>query len=355
MLIAVYSLMQFLWAPALGALSDRFGRRPVLLVSLAGAVADNLVMAVAPVLGLFYVGRVLAGVTGANVAVANAYVTDVTAPADRARRFAQLNAWMGVGFVAGPVLGGWLGLTSLRAPFLGAAVLNLLNLLLALFVLPESHGPRPGKLSLPALNPLASLRGAFAVRTAGPLLTVYGVLSIIGQIGAVLWVIHGSDRYGWDSRMVGFSLASFGILHALLQATATGLLARKLGERRALLLSMLVDATGYVMLALASSGWMALAAIPVLCLGGIGPPLLQSQISATVAEERQGELQGVLASLASLAGIVTPVAIGSLYAATVRSSPGWAWVAGPLLYVPCLLLTAVRTRSSAQLAELREA
>lgn len=334
--LGLYALMQFLCAPVLGALSDRFGRRPVLLVSLAGAAVDYVFMALAPTMVWLFVGRAIAGVTGANMAVAQAYIADVTPEEQRARRFGLFSAAFGVGFIVGPVLGGLLGSMWLRSPFVAAAVLNGLNFALALWALPESHTARGGPLSLKGLNPLGSLRWAAAFPALAPLMTALAVLAVVGEIGGTVWVLYGEHKFGWDPWTVGLSLAGFGLFHALAQAFVAGPLAERFGERRALTVGIVADAAAYVLLALAAKGWMAFLLLPLFCLGGVGQPALASLLSNQVGEDQQGRLQGVLASLTSLASVIGPVAIAQAYFASEAWFPGLVWMIGAGLGLACL-------------------
>ncbi len=335
-LLAVFALMQFVCAPLLGALSDRFGRRPVLLLALAGAAVDYLLMAFAPTLEWFYVGRVVAGITGASMAVAAAYITDVTPEPERAHRFGLMGAAGGLGFVAGPALGGLLGEWSLRAPFLAAAALNALNLAMAFLVLPESRRAAPA--GRPQLNPLAALHRLRGTPALPPLVGVYAVLSLVGQLPATLWILYGQERFGWNTAIAGLSLAAYGAVHAVAQAFVTGPWVRWLGERRALLLGLLADGLGLVLLGLATQGWMAFALVPFFAAGGMTLPALQAMLSREVDDARQGELQGTLASLASLIGVVGPLAVTAAYAATRLRWPGLVWAGGALLYLLVLPL-----------------
>jgi MFS transporter, DHA1 family, tetracycline resistance protein len=333
--LAIYSLMQFVFSPILGSLSDRFGRRPVLLVSLAGAAVDYAVMALTPELWVLYLGRVIAGVTGANMAVATAYIADVSREDERARRFGYMNACFGLGFVAGPLLGGLVGTHSPRYPFLLAALFNGLNFLIGYLVLPESRPRETNRTVGTSFRPFASLRWVWGMTALLPLLTIYIVVQLVGQVGGTIWVIYGEERFGWDARMVGLSLAAFGTLHAVAQAFLTGPATRLAGERGSIVLGLLADGTAYVLMAFATDGWMAFALMPLFTAGGIAMPALQSLLSNQVVEEKQGELQGILTSLMSLAAVVGPIAVTELYAATSDSWKGAVWVAGAALYALC--------------------
>lgn len=335
-LLAAYALMQFLCAPVLGALSDRYGRRPILLLSLAGATIDYLIMATTPTLLVLVLGRLVAGITGATGAVAGACIADLTQGGERARYYGLLSACFGIGMMAGPVIGGLMGGISPHAPFLAAAILNGLNFLTACFLLPESHAGERRPLSLKTLLPAASFLWARGKTAVIALMAVFFVMQLVGQVPATLWVIYGEDRYQWDAATVGISLAAFGALHALVQALATGPVTARLGEKRALLLGMAADALGYVLLAFATRGWMAFPVMILLAAGGIGMPALQAMLSAQVDQERQGQLQGALAALSSLSSILGPLAVTAVYAASPNGWSGWVWIAGAGLYAACL-------------------
>ena len=331
----LYALMQFVFSPILGVLSDRYGRRPVLLLSLAGAVVDYLFMAMAPSLALLFVGRAIAGITGASMAVTSAYIADVTPEDQRSRRYGQLGACFGIGFIIGPVIGGLLGAYWVRAPFLAAAAMNAVNLLLTLWLVRESH-TRSSDVAPVSFNPLANLRWAAGFKALLPLMGVYVVLVLVGEIGGTIWVLYGEDKFAWDALTIGISLACFGAFHALAQAFVAGPIAERWGERRAMLIGILSDGSAYVVLALATSGWIAFALMPLFCIGGIGLPALQSLVSGSVGPDQQGKLQGVLASCASIASIIGPVCISTLYFASRGVFPGLVWLVGACLYTLCL-------------------
>jgi MFS transporter, DHA1 family, tetracycline resistance protein len=343
--LGLYALMQFLCSPVLGAISDRVGRRPVLLASLAGAAVDYVFMALAPSLAWLFVGRAIAGITGANMAVAQAYVADITPEAQRARRFGMFSAMFGVGFILGPVLGGFLGEAWTRAPFLAAATLNGLNLLLALFILPEPQRTRAQTFDRAALNPFVSLGWATAFPALLPLLAAFLILNLVGQVGGTLWVIDGEYKFAWDPWTIGFSLAGFGLFMALTQAFVAGPLAERVGERRAITIGIIADAVAYVAIALATKGWMAFLLLPMFCLGGVGQPSIQSLLSAQVDEGQQGRLQGVLASVASLASVIGPVIISQVYFASRGVFPGLVWTLGAALGLMCLPIMLLNGRT----------
>jgi DHA1 family tetracycline resistance protein-like MFS transporter len=344
--LSLYALLQFLCAPILGSLSDRFGRRPVLLVSMAGAVIDYIFMTLAPSFWWLFLGRAIAGITAANGSVAAAYLTDIVPEDRRARAFGYLSACFGLGFIIGPALGGLLGAYWLRAPFAAAAVLNALNLLVTLFVLPESHTARTDTLDRKAFHPFAPLRWALSFPALLPLLAMFIILALVGEVGGTVWVLYGQDKFAWDSIMVGLSLAGFGLFHALAQAFVAGPVSERWGERRAVIIGIAADTIAYIAIAFTTKGWFAFLLFPLFCIGGIGAPALQSLLSNQVDDADQGRLQGVLTSMTSLVSIVGPLIISEAYFASRGTFPGLVWVAGAALYLLCLPLLFGRTPGS---------
>lgn len=331
--LSLYALMQFLFSPLLGIWSDKVGRRPVLLASLAGATVDYLFLALAPSLSLLFVGRAIAGVTGASQAVASAYISDVTSEAQRARRFGQLSAFQGLGFIAGPLIGGLLGDRWVRGPFVAAAVLNGITFCVTLLLLREPARHHQAQQLESSLNPIKPFQWALSIPSLLPLLVIYMVFSLIGQVGASIWVIYGADQFAWTPFWIGVSIACFGLGHALAQAFIAGPLAERFGERFTLLVGVFADSTASVALGFATRGWIAFALMPLFCLGGVGFPALQSLLTRQADAQNQGRLQGVLASLLSLTSIVGPLAISALYFASRARFPGLVWVAAASLYI----------------------
>lgn len=349
LMLALYAAMQFMFSPVLGVLSDRYGRRPVLLVSLAGAAIDYVVMAFAPELWLLVIGRAVAGIISANMAVATAYITDISAENERARRFGYFHAMFGIGFIIGPVLGGILGDIWVRAPFLAAAVLNGLNFALAYFVLPESRkGVRGAKFSLESLNPFRPLRWAFTFKALLPLLAIFVIMNFVGTMYGTVWALFGQDTFNWNGLTIGLSLGIFGLFHAGAQALLTGPAAARLGERWAMVLGMAFEITALAIMGFATQGWILFALAPLFALGGIGMPALQSFTTRQVDSDSQGKLQGVLASLVSLAAVFGPLFFSFLYFQLKPTWPGLVWIAGGALYLLALpLLLGLRRGSDA--------
>jgi MFS transporter, DHA1 family, tetracycline resistance protein len=347
-MLALYSACQFLFSPILGVLSDRFGRRPVLLVSLAGAAIDYLIMAFAPHLWMLVIGRAIAGITSANMAVATAYITDITSEDERAQRFGLFHAMFGVGFIIGPVLGSILGDWWLHAPFLAAAILNGINFAIALFVLPESRqGQSDARFTRDTLNPFKPLAWALRFRALVPLMAIFLIMNFVGTVYGTAWAQFSEDRFAFSGLMIGLSLGAFGVFHALAQAFLTGPAVARLGERWALIVGMVFETGAMLTLAFASSGWLLFIMAPVFALGGIGMPALQSLTTRQVDADRQGQLQGVLASIVSIASVFGPLLFSLIYARIRGEWPGLIWLAAILIYLLALpLMLGIRRQAN---------
>ncbi|TLU71402.1 TCR/Tet family MFS transporter [Lichenicoccus roseus] len=339
LLVAAFAAMQFLFAPVLGALSDRYGRRPIMLLSLAGGTVDYLLTGFAPTLWLLFVARLIGGMTAANLAVVSAMIADLTPQEERAARYGTMNAVLGLGWIAGPALGGIFGQVSPVLPFLLAAGFNGLNLLLALFLLPEPPRSRAGMppIRLAQLNAFASLHWIGTLPRLAPLIALYAALCLLGQIPGSLWVLYGQARYGWGPAMVGWSFAWFGLLFALAQKLLPGPMNRRLGERRTLLAGIGLDALACALMGVANRGWMPFAITTLFGAGNVGMPALQSAMSREVGEDRQGELQGSLASLNSLASVAGPILATLAFGATRETMPGAVWFVAAVGYLACMV------------------
>jgi DHA1 family tetracycline resistance protein-like MFS transporter len=306
-LVALYAFMQFLFAPVVGGLSDRFGRRPVILISLLGAATSYLINGFAPALWCLFVARVIAGITGASFSAAGAYIADVTPPEKRAQSFGLIGAVFGLGFILGPALGGTLGDYGLRLPYFVAAGLNFVNLLYGFFVLPESlerANRRP--FSLARANPL----GAMKALTRHP--AVFGLsgtlmCSFMAQwILQSTWALYTQSRFGWTLGYVGVSLMVSGFCTALVQGLLVRSVIPRIGEKRALVVGLVMSVLSHFFMGLAGHGWMVLVLLLPMALGGLAGPSVQAIISRAVGPKEQGELQGSLNSLSMIAAVVAP-------------------------------------------------
>lgn len=344
-MIALYAGMQFVFAPMLGALSDRLGRRPVLLISLTGAAINYVVMAFAPQLWMLLLGRAIAGLTSANVSVAMAYITDISPEDTRARRFGVFNAMFGIGFIIGPVLGGLLGDYWVRLPFIAAGVLNACNFLLALFILPESQMPTQETIDLAALNPLRPLGWVFSLKRALPIVFVFFIFSGAGEAYGTCWALWGFDTFHWNGLWIGLSLGTFGVCQTLVQILLPGPATRLLGERWAVLVGVACSSVALVVLAFATKGWIVFAIMPIFALTGIGTPALQALSTRQVDPDQQGQFQGVLASAVSLASVVAPLAFSTFYFVVQKQWPGAIWLSVVLIYAIAIPLVFLGTKS----------
>ena len=313
-LLAVFSMMQFLCAPLLGALSDCFGRRPVLLLSLTGICVNYLLLSWAPSLPWLFVGRLIAGATAANASAATAYIADVTPPQQRAQRFGLVGAMFGLGFVLGPALGGLLGAYGLRLPFLAAATLAGLNLLYGTLVLPESlPAERRRPFSWRRANPLRTFSILSRDRIFLPLAVAWCCAWFaIGMVQSS-FVLANELRLGWGSRANGFALGALGIGSAVVQGVVVRRLVPWFGERRTAMLGYVLAAVAYFLFGIATQGWILYIGIALQGLGAVTGPAVQAMMSARTGPDRQGEMQGVLASLQALTAIFSPLIGGLLF------------------------------------------
>ncbi|MCK1710084.1 MULTISPECIES: TCR/Tet family MFS transporter [unclassified Bradyrhizobium] len=343
-----WALMQFVFSPLLGALSDRFGRRPVVLLSNFGLAADYVLMALAPSLVWLFVGRVISGITSASISTAFAYIADITPPERRAAVFGRIGAAFGAGFILGPALGGLLGDIDPRLPFWASAALSFANALYGLLILPESLTPEK--------------RAAFSWRTAHPIgalnllrsntvLAALSVVNFIAQVAHVVlpstFVLYATYRYGWDSKTVGLTLAMVGICAMVVQGLAIGPIVRVLGERNALLLGLCCGATGFMIFGSAPTGPLFWLGIPVMSLWGISGAATQSLMTRLVAPDQQGQLQGATASVQSVSQLVGPFLFTLTFAYFIGNGapmqlPGAPFLLAGVLMVACVVI-AMRT------------
>lgn len=316
LLVSSFALMQLLFAPVLGSLSDRFGRRPIILLSLLGFGANYLLMAFAPTLTWLYVARLASGLFGASITTANAYIADVSTPETRAKNFGLVGAAFGIGFIVGPAAGGLLGQLAPRLPFLAAAAVVLLNWLYGLFVLPESLPlERRRQLTLRGASPLSGLALLRRYPLVLSLAASLFFFSLAQRGLESIWVLHTHYRYGWSQLENGLTLALFGVMAALVQGVLIRRVVPAVGERRAVLLGLGLAVLGHLGYAAASQGWMALGVIVVASLGGVAHPALMGLVSGAVSPSEQGGVQGALSSVISLTSIVAPLVVTQSFSA----------------------------------------
>jgi DHA1 family tetracycline resistance protein-like MFS transporter len=349
----LFMLMQFVCSPIQGTLSDRFGRRTVILISSFGLGVDFIVMAVAPVLWLLFVGRAVSGMCAASFSTANAYIADITPREKRAAAFGMLGGAFAVGFIVGPALGGFLGHLWIRLPFWVAAVLCLINFCYGFFVLPESlpRERRAARFDWRHANPLGSL---LLLKRYPQVLGLASVvfLTALAQFAInSTYVLYTDYRFGWGPQTVGYTLTLVGVLTGVVQALLVRRLMPKLGERRMILMGLALWVAGMACFGFAPTAWMFVVGIPILCLGGLAGPPTQSLITHQVDPAEQGRLQGALSSLQSLAGIVGPALFANLFALFISKHaplgghlPGIAFVLAAALTLLALIVATRATR-----------
>ena len=313
-LLSAYAVTQFLFAPVIGNLSDKYGRRPVLLCSLIGFGIDYLFLALAPTYGWLFIGRIIAGITGASFTTATAYIADISTAETRAKNFGMIGAAFGLGFILGPTLGGFLAGLGTRAPFYAAAVLCLLNTLYGYFVLPESLSKEHRReFHWKRANPFGSLLLFKRYPTVGSLALSFFLIYMAAQSVQANWNFFTIYRFQWSEKMVGISLGVVGLLVGLVQAGLTRVINPKLGNERSIYLGLILYSVGLVLFAFASQSWMMFAFLIPYCLGGIAGPSLQAVLAGHVPKNEQGELQGALTSLMSLTTVFGPPLMNNLF------------------------------------------
>ena len=337
----VWALMQFFFSPLLGALSDRFGRRPVVLMSNFGLAFDYVLMALAPSLGWLFLGRVISGITAASVATSFAYIADVTAPDKRAAAFGLIGAAFGAGFILGPAVGGLLGGLDPRLPFWLAAGFSFANALYGLFILPESlPRERRAPFKWQNANPVGSLKLLRANRG----LIGLAVINFISQLAHVVlpsaFVLYAGYRYNWDATMVGITLAIVGVCSMVVQALLIGPFVKRFGERRSALFGFAFGAAGFAVYALAPVGYLSWLGIPLQAMWGLSSPSIQSLMSRLVSPSEQGQLQGANTSVSSIAQLIGPGIFTLTLAWSVGSTVPIALSGAPFLLAALMLVVA---------------
>ena len=317
-LLALYALMQVIFAPWLGKMSDRFGRRPVLLLSLIGASLDYLLLAFSSALWMLYLGRLLSGITGATGAVAASVIADTASASQRVKWFGWLGASFGLGLIAGPIIGGFAGEISPHSPFFIAALLNIVTFLVVMFWFRETKNTRDNTDTEVGVETQSNSVYITLFKTMPILLIIYFSAQLIGQIPATVWVLFTENRFGWNSMMVGFSLAGLGLLHSVFQAFVAGRIA---------------------FLAFISEGWLVFPVLILLAGGGIALPALQGVMSIQTKSHQQGALQGLLVSLTNATGVIGPLLFAVIYNHSLPIWDGWIWIIGLAFYCIIILLS----------------
>jgi DHA1 family tetracycline resistance protein-like MFS transporter len=341
---AAFAVMQFLFGPVVGALSDRWGRRPVLLISLLAMAADYVIMALAGSLWLLLVGRILGGITAATHSTANAYMADISAPHEKAQRFGLLMAGFGVGFVLGPILGGFLAEYGTRAPFWAAGALALANALLGFAVLGESlPRRRRRRFSWARANPFGAFRAVARLAGVAPLLAVFFLFNVATYVYPAVWAFFLTERFGWGEGTIGLSLGIYGLSYALAMAFLVQPTMARLGPRGTVIFGLAMECVTLVLIASLTDGRVLLAMIPIAALGSLAMPALQAAMSDSVAPTAQGELQGLLTSVSALAMATAPVLMTQVFAYFTAAGaplylPGAPFFLAAALMVLCLAL-----------------
>jgi DHA1 family tetracycline resistance protein-like MFS transporter len=343
-LLSVYAIVQFLFAPIMGGLSDQYGRRPVLLFSLFGFGMDYLLVILAPSIGWFFIARIIAGISGSSITTASAYIADVSTPEKKAQNFGLLGVAFGLGFIIGPLIGGILATYGTKSPFIGAAVLTLLNWLYGYFVLPESL---PKEYRRPfdwkRANPIGSFKNLLKYPAIAGLLLSLAFIYISAHAIQTTWAYYNMKKFSWSETQVAYSLTFVGVMVALVQGLLIRTIIPKFGNFKSLYVGLFLYSVGMLLFGIAAKGWMMYAFTAVYCLGGIAGPALQGIISNYVPANEQGELQGGLTALMSLTSIIGPPLMTYLFSYFTKLNapfyfPGAPFIAGAVLMLISALL-----------------
>jgi DHA1 family tetracycline resistance protein-like MFS transporter len=340
-MMLAYSVMQFLFSPVLGNLSDQYGRRPILLISLFGFGVDYILMAFAPTLGWLFAGRIIAGIMGASFTTASAYIADISTPEKRAQNFGLIGAAFGLGFIIGPMLGGLLGAYGERVPFIAAAILTFINWLYGYFVLPESLPiEKRRKFEWKRANPVGSLQHLLKYPVIAGLVASLVLIYVASHATQSTWNFFTMERFQWDSKQVGISLTVVGILVSIVQGYLIRVINPKLGAERSVYIGITLYAVGFFLFSWAYEGWMMYVFLIPYCLGGIAGPALQGIMSTQVPDNEQGELQGGLTSLISVTSIIGPPLMTGIFSYYASKESSVYFPGAPFLLAGILTLVS---------------
>ena len=340
-LIFAYAITQFIFSPLVGNLSDKFGRRPIILISLFGFSLDYLFLAFAPTITWLFVGRIIAGVTGASITTASAYIADVSTPENRAKNFGLIGAAFGLGFIIGPVMGGFLGHYGARVPFYAAAILCMLNFLYGYFILPESLSlENRREFSWKRANPVGALLSLKKYPNLIGLTVSIFILYVASHAVQSNWSYFTMYQFDWDEKMVGISLGVVGLLVGLVQGVLIRYINPKIGNEKSIYIGMALYTVGMFLFAFASESWMMFVFLIPYCLGGIAGPALQAMISNDVPASEQGEIQGTLTSLMSTSSIIGPPMMSSVFYYFTHKNAPFQFSGAPFVLGGILMLVA---------------
>ncbi|MDO8993992.1 MAG: TCR/Tet family MFS transporter [Daejeonella sp.] len=339
LLTFAYAIMQFICAPIVGNLSDKYGRRPVLLLSLLGFGIDYIFLSMAPTIWWLFVGRLIAGLFGASFTTATAYIADISTPENRSKNFGMIGAAFGLGFIIGPGIGGLLGEFGPRVPFMAAAILTFLNLIYGYFVLPESLAKEHRRpFEWKRANPLGSLLQLKKYKGVGGLIISLIFVYIAGHAVQSTWTFFNIEKFQWSNTLMGISLTVIGLLIAIVQGGLIRYINPKLGDEKSIYVGLGLYSLGLFLFSFATDGWMMFVFLIPYCLGGIAGPALQSIISGNVPKNEQGELQGALTSLMSATSIVGPLLMTNLFAWFTRPEGDVKFAGAPFFAGAILML-----------------
>jgi MFS transporter, DHA1 family, tetracycline resistance protein len=336
-----FAIMQFLFSPVLGGLSDQYGRRPVLLFALLGFALDYLFLSFAPSLAWLFIGRAIAGITGASITTATAYIADISTNENRAQNFGMIGAAFGLGFIIGPVIGGLLGSLGARVPFMVAAGLTFINFLYGYFVLPESLAKENRRhFQWSRANPVGSLKQLQKYPALSGLVMSFILIYLASHAVQSNWSFFSIEKFGWSEKMIGISLGVVGVLVSLVQGLLIRFINPRLGNEKSVYTGLLLYSTGLFLFAFASQSWMMFVFLIPYCLGGIAGPAIQSIMSSSVPANEQGELQGALTGLISLTSIAGPPMMTGLFAYFTKPSAPFHFSGAAFLLGAVLMLAS---------------